>query len=163
MSDDSASFLQHHNDSRDVRLLLDVTSALVAAIVLITFIQVTLRFGFNSPQAWAEEISRYLFVWISMLGAAVAFSRDTHIRLNSLVELLPRAAQKPLDILRRVIDAAVVVFLLYSGTLVTWNNRSSVFYTLQGVPQVLYYAAVPTGAALMLFYSLRGLARQLRD
>lgn len=163
MSDDSTSFLMEFEDSRDVRLLLNFASALVATIVLLTFMQVTLRFGFNSPQSWAEEVSRYLFVWITMLGSAVAFSRDTHIRLNSLVQMLPKAFHRPLDIFRRAVDAAVVAFLCYAGMLVTWNNRNSVFYTLQGVPQWIFYAAVPVGAGLMLLYSLRGLVRTLRS
>jgi TRAP-type C4-dicarboxylate transport system permease small subunit len=152
-----------YEDSRPVRLLLALTAGLVATIVTLTFTQVVLRFGFNSPQTWAEEVARYLFVWVTMLGAAIAFSRDSHIRLDAIVKLLPAAAEKPLDLLRRVLEAVAVGFLLYSGAIVAWQNRSSVFYTLPAVPQLIFYAAVPVGAALMLIYILRGILRRVRS
>jgi len=147
-------------DSRDVRLLLLVGSLFVAAIVLITFCQVVLRFGFNNPQTWAEEVARYLFVWIVFLGSAIAFSRDSHIRLDAIVNLMPNGPRRVVDLLRRLVEAGAVGVLLYTGIVVAYQNRNSVFYTMPHVPQVLFYLAVPVGSALMLFYIVRNLVKR---
>lgn len=148
-------------DSRPVRLILLITAILVAAIVLITFGQVVLRYVFNSPQTWAEEVGRYLFVWITLLGASVAVARDSHIRLDAIVNLLPKVTKHPLDIFRRLVDILAAGLLLWAGILVTGRNLHSVFYTLPDVPRWLFYVAIPVGAGLMLIFATVGLARLL--
>ena len=55
--------------------------------------QVILRFGFSAPQAWAEEVDRYLFVWSAYLGTVVAWLKGTHIRVTFVVELLGDRAE----------------------------------------------------------------------
>jgi len=147
----------HNQDSRFVRLLLVVGAILVAAIVVLTFIQVVLRFFFGNPQAWAEEVSRYLFVWITFLGVAVAFAKDAHIKLDALVGLLPDKQWLVADTFRRLVELAAVAIMLWSGALAAWQYRATTFYTVQGVPRVIFYLAVPVGAGLALIYVVRGL------
>ncbi len=140
-----------------MRLLLIVASILLAVTVALSFGQVILRYIFNNPQSWAEEVGRYLFVWITFLGAAVAFSRDTHIKVDAVVTLCGRAALRVANVVRRIVEFVAIFALLYSGVNVAWRNRFSSFYTIPDVPQVLFYLAVPVGSAFMLFYILRGL------
>lgn len=144
------------------RLLMLIASLLIAATVSLTFGQVVLRYVFNQPQTWAEEVGRYLFIWITFLGAAVAFSRDIHIRVDAVMELLGPAVARAGDLIRRLIEAAAVGALLYSGILVAWKQRDARFYTMPDVPQVIFYLAVPVGSAFALFYVLRGIARWKR-
>jgi len=144
-------------DSRPVRLILAVASILVAATVALSFAQVILRYVFNNPQSWAEEVGRYLFVWITFLGSAVAFSRDTHIKVDAVAALFGPTGLRISDVLRRLVELVAVCVLLYSGIIVAWRNRSSSFYTLPDAPQLLFYLAVPVGSAFMLCYILRGL------
>lgn len=150
-------------DSRLVRLILALTAFLVAAIVIVTFGQVILRYFFNAPQTWAEEVGRYLFVWITLVGASVAVARDNHIRLDSLVNMLPEKARPPLDVFRRLVELASFGFLFYSGIIVTMRNMTGSFYTLPGVPRWLFYVSVPIGAGLMLLFGLWNLLRLVRQ
>lgn len=143
----------------DLRLLTLIASLLLAATVSLTFAQVVLRYVFNSPQTWVEEVGRYLFIWITFLGAAVAFARDTHIRVDAIMELFSRQTARVGDLIRRLIELACVASLLYSGILVAWKHRNAKFYTMPDVPQVIFYLAVPVGSAFALFYVLRGIVR----
>ena len=145
-----------------LRLLVLIASLLIAATVSLTFGQVVLRYVFNQPQTWAEEVGRYLFIWITFLGAAVAFARDTHIRVDAVMELFGPAVARAGDVIRRLIEAAAVGALLYSGILVAWKQRDARFYTMPDVPQVIFYLAVPIGSAFGLFYVLRGIIRRKR-
>lgn len=146
-------------DSRLVRLILIFTAIMVAAIVIVTFGQVILRYFFNAPQTWAEEVGRYLFVWITLIGASVAVARDNHIRLDAIVNMLPKPTQRPLDIFRRLVELASFGLLLYSGIIVTMRNLTGSFYTLPGVPRWIFYVSAPLGAGLMLMFGLWNLWR----
>nr|WP_295467076.1 TRAP transporter small permease [Mesorhizobium sp.] len=146
-------------ESVDLRILTLIASLLLAATVSLTFGQVVLRYFFNNPQTWAEEVGRYLFIWITFLGAAVAFARDTHIRVDAVIALLGSKVARGGDLFRRLVEAAAVAMLLYSGILVAWKHRNASFYTMPDMPQVIFYLAVPVGSALALFYVMRGIMR----
>jgi TRAP-type C4-dicarboxylate transport system permease small subunit len=144
------------------KAIVVVAAAMVGLTVALTFAQVVLRYGFNNPQTWAEEAGRYLFVWITFLGAAVAFGRDSHIKVDAVVLLMSRRTVAVADIARRLVELAAVGMLLYTGVLVAWKYRKASFYTVPDMPQVVFYLAVPVGAALMLYFILRGFLAKLR-
>ncbi len=145
--------------SRAVRVLIAIASVFLAATVALTFAQVVLRFVFSDPRAWVEEVGRYLFVWVTFIGAAVALAHDAHIRVDVFVQRLGPRDIRATDILRRVVDLVCLCFIIYSGVIVVWRNRYSEFYTIDGAPQVVFYLAVPVGAVLMVLFLLRGLRR----
>jgi tripartite ATP-independent transporter DctM subunit len=65
-----------------------IGSALVLAEVVILFAGVVSRYVFDSPLMWTDELANFLFLWLAMLGAVVAFRRDGHMRLTTLVNSL---------------------------------------------------------------------------
>jgi len=139
--------------------LVAVASLFLAATVIVTTMQVVLRYGFNNPQTWAEEVSRYLLAWIILLGAAIAVARKSHIRVDIVETLLPDSVRQPLSYVQRAIEFFAYAALFYSGCIVAWEHRASRFYTITDAPQVLFYLAAPVGAALMIVYLLLGLRR----
>lgn len=145
--------------SLDLRLVTSLGAILMGATVTLTFAQVILRTFFNEPQAWAEEVSRYIFVWVVFLGAAIAIYRDTHIRLDVLDHLVGKCALGWLKTARTLIEIFAASLLLYSGVLVAWRNRGSSFYTVPELPQVVFYLAVPVCALLAIWFLIRRLAR----
>ncbi|MBV9826541.1 MAG: TRAP transporter large permease subunit [Alphaproteobacteria bacterium] len=62
-----------------------IGAVLVAAEVCILFAGVISRYVFNSPLMWTDELATFLFLWLAMLGAVVAFRRDGHMRLTTFV------------------------------------------------------------------------------
>jgi tripartite ATP-independent transporter DctM subunit len=65
-----------------------VGAALVLAETCILFAGVVSRYVFNSPLMWTDELANFLFLWLAMLGAVVAFRRDGHMRLTTFVNSL---------------------------------------------------------------------------
>lgn len=126
-----------------------LTAAFMLAILALTFFQVLLRYFFNSPVAWIEEISRYFFVWIVFLGSALAFRSGGHIKVDILEDSQERL-RSALLILRVTITSAALLLLLWSGSLVAWRNRATPSYTIPDFPAVLFYGAVPLACVLML-------------
>src|SRR5208282_4319640 len=65
-----------------------VGAGLVLAETCILFAGVVSRYVFNSPLMWTDELANFLFLWLAMLGAVVAFRRDGHMRLTTFVNSL---------------------------------------------------------------------------
>lgn len=68
--------------------------ALLALMVVLVFGNVVLRYGFNSGIVYAEELSRFSFMWLTLLGAMVAMRDGGHLGMTSLVDHLPAAGQR---------------------------------------------------------------------
>ena len=66
----------------------------LALMVVMVFGNVVLRYGFNSGITMSEELSRWLFVWMTFLGAIVAMRNHGHLGTDTLVARLPAAGRK---------------------------------------------------------------------
>jgi TRAP-type transport system small permease protein len=75
--------------------LLKVLIALFLAImVVLVFGNVVLRYAFNSGITVSEEISRWLFVWLTFIGAVIAMREHGHLGVDTLVKRLPPMGKK---------------------------------------------------------------------
>jgi TRAP-type transport system small permease protein len=74
-----------------IKLLM---AGLLAAMVVLVFGNVVLRYIFNSGIAVSEELSRWLFVWMVFLGAIVGLREHAHLGVDSLVKMLPPLGRK---------------------------------------------------------------------
>jgi TRAP-type transport system small permease protein len=71
-----------------VRVIEIVLVLLLAGMVVMVFANVVLRYGFNSGLNISEEMSRYFFVWLTFLGAILAFRDHAHVGVETFVRLL---------------------------------------------------------------------------
>ena len=80
-----------------------VIGGLMAAITVLTLVQVIWRYGLNQPITWSEEVARYCFVWVTLLGAAALLRLDDgHPELNSLRDRLGPALRMTVDVFSRL-------------------------------------------------------------
>ena len=79
---------------RYCRLLGFAMVACLAVMVVLVFGNVVMRYGFNSGFTLSEELSRWLFVWMTFLGAVVAVHERAHLGTDTLVSRLPVAGKK---------------------------------------------------------------------
>jgi TRAP-type C4-dicarboxylate transport system permease small subunit len=137
-----------------VKLITWLASLTLGAAVALVSMQVILRFGFNMPQAWAEEVGRYLFVWAVYLGAIIALANNTHIRVTILTELLGPRMEAFSQRLNWIVSVLAFAFITYFGFQLAYTNRATRFYTLPDMPRVLFFLAVPVCFAIMTIYLL---------
>src|SRR5215510_12619818 len=91
-------------------LAVEIPAALlVTAEIVILFAGVVARYGFHRPLIWSDELASILFLWLAMLGAAVAFRRGEHMRMTAVVSGAAAATRAYLDL---VATAAALAFLL---------------------------------------------------
>ncbi|MFI5339100.1 MAG: TRAP transporter small permease [Candidatus Methylomirabilales bacterium] len=126
-----------------------------------TFGNVILRYVFNNPIQWAEEFSRYAYIWVVFLGAAACSKRKMHIVIDAVTSHLPGRAQALCALLVEAIVLVLMGAITYYGyVLCTMATQAT--STLK-IPQYTVYLVVPISAALIFLHSLRGFWNGLRD
>src|SRR5712664_207811 len=140
-------------------MLVEIPAALlVVAEIAILFAGVVARYGLHRPLIWSDELASILFLWLAMLGAAVAFRRAEHMRMTAIVANAKPAMRAYLDL---VATCAALAFLL----LVAWPayeyayEESFITTPALQIPNIWRAAALPVGIGLMALFALLRLAR----
>lgn len=147
--------------------LLDLACALALALMaLMVFGNVVLRYAFNSGITVSEELSRWLFVWLTFLGAVVALKEHGHLGTDMLVSRLGRTGKRLCMAVSQLLMLGCCV-LLFQGSLAQVKINLDVEAPVTGWSMAIVYAAgiafaVP--AALLLLLQLwRTLRNRLSD
>lgn len=148
------------------RLLEMLMVIALAAMVVMVFGNVILRYAFNSGITVSEELSRWLFVWMTFLGAIVGLKEHGHLGTDFLVGRLGAAGKKACLVIGQVLMFAVtLVFLKGSWEQSRINLETEAPVT--GAPMALVYAAgvvfALSAAALLLRELWRTLSGQLSE
>jgi len=131
-------------------------AAFLAAMLVMVFGNVVLRYGFNSGVTMSEEVSRMLFVWLTFLGAVVAMKDHAHLGMDSLVRKLPLAGKK----LCAVISVALMLWanwLLFDGSLAQIEINRQTQAPVTGIPMSILYWPGVIASVLMTLLLLQGL------
>ena len=142
-------------------VILDgVVALLLTATLLLSFLQVIARYLLHLSTPWSEELARLLFVWGVFLGAAIGVKRNLHTRVDFILVRLPRRAGRLVPAVMDLLLAGMaLVMVIYGGQLV-FSTRAD-FSTSLGYPRNWFYAPVPLGGLLMLWYLVPGVIRTL--
>lgn len=134
---------------------------ILAIFVALTSVQVVLRYAFNAPLTWPEELNAILLVWLTFIGATGLARRNGHIRVELVEEWCGKKVSLALDLIFHVITIAFLVYLVIGG----WYMLQELEY--ERTPALRWklsyvYAIVPVTAAAMIVIYLRLLARTAR-
>jgi TRAP-type C4-dicarboxylate transport system permease small subunit len=136
---------------------------LLAAVCITLMIQIVMRYVFNASLSWSEEFARYCFVWSTFLSVSYSIKKASMLRVDILVQYLPKAARKIIDILMELIVLAFFAFLLYhSFAVVRRIAASGQTSPALGLPMVTVYAALIVGFALACIRGIQKLVSLLR-
>lgn len=109
------------------RLLHGMIGVCLSFMAIFVFGNVILRYFFNSGLTWAEEASRYLFIWLIFLGAIVAFRDNAHLGVDTLVRRLSVKGRKVLFVINNLLILTTMLLVVHGTwqlTLVTMEQRS---------------------------------------
>ncbi len=123
--------------------------------------QVFSRYVLNHSIYWSEELSRYLLVWLTFLGASSAYRRGMHPGVDVLYARMPPRLRKA---------AAVIVHaasMLLFGVMIWYGCRFAYFVRLQispalSLPKWILFAVVPLSGAILMVHALVRLARDVK-
>ncbi len=148
---------------------------LMAGIVIIMGVQVFFRYVLNDSIIWAEEMSRYLLIWITFLFLGIAYQRGELISLNLFLQKVPRIVQLVLTILAFLAILGTLGVLTWYGfkfaevnSIQTLPAFDFIWSAITGTDEELnfssywLYASVPVGAILLAIHLFLGVIVRVR-
>jgi TRAP-type C4-dicarboxylate transport system permease small subunit len=139
-----------------------VAGLILAVMTGAVFLQVLLRYAFGIGVEGLDEVPRYLFVWMTMIGAAAAMERGEH---TTLTYFRDRVGPRGRAVVGLVVTAAAMLLFLsmIRTSLVLVPNANLQTSAGLGLPLGWVYAAVPVGAVLILLPMAREFGVLLRE
>lgn len=138
---------------------------IIAVIVLTVDVLwgVATRYILGSQAKWTEELARFLLVWVSLLGGAVAFGEKAHLGVDYFVNLMDPSGKRIMALLSCVAIAffVVTVFLVGGWQLVQDNLASGQKSPALQINMGLVYAAVPISGVFILFFTFEQMLEAL--
>ena len=127
---------------------------------IILFVQIIMRTVFSAPLKWAEELARYLQIWITFLGIGYGIRRGSHIGMTLLRDRLPRVLQALCGL---VVDmAGLLAFMVLFRTSLQVLAHQNVVSTAMELPMQLVYLVIPVGAVIYMAYDLGMIVGDIR-
>lgn len=132
---------------RSVEILMAV---FLAAMVLLVFTNVILRYFFATGLAWSEEVARLCFIYLVYLGTIGAFRDNRHLGMHTLVQRVPERAQRVLYTVGQIIILWVMCLLALGSWDLAVQNLDDRWVATQYPRSLIYGVGVVTGAAIAL-------------
>lgn len=125
-------------------------AAAMAVMTILVFVQVVMRYVFANSLSWSEELARYIFLWLSWVGASYAVRERAHFRVEMFAGLLKGKARIALEYFVLFAWFVASALLTYYGTqMVLFLIDTGQFSPAMDIPMEWPYACLPVGCAMM--------------
>ena len=141
--------------------LLPLLALLLGFITAGVFLQIVLRYGFDTSFLWAEELSLFAFTWCIYLGAAICVRRRTHFAFDFLAGLLSGRAAAIQRLLVDLITIGIAAALVVDG----WSYAQLSIQRLSpalGISLFVPTIIIPISGALMIMAVIPAAVRDCR-
>lgn len=125
----------------------------IGTMVPIVIIQIFRRYLFGSSFPWVEELARYLFIWATFIGSAIAIREKGHVAIEALINLLPESIRRKVKILVEISMAGLFLLFIVTGTkqvTLAWTQWASSIQISMG----WVYLSLPVSGAIMFYHTI---------
>lgn len=122
---------------------------ILAAMVLVTFVNVILRYSGTNSFLWGEEVGRHLMIWLTFVGGGLALRAGAHIGVDTLERWAPATGGRAVRALIALVMLILFVGLMVEGIDYSWRTRFQTSAALQ-ISMAWVYAGMPVGCLLMI-------------
>ncbi len=150
-------FEKLYNHIEEVLLVL-----MFFTMVVVIFIQVVMRYVFNSSLSWSDELGRFIFVWLSWMGVSIGQREGEHIKITMLTDKLPFKTAHFVNILADLIVIVICAVTAYY-TVVLVDTISGAKYVSLHISYVWGYAAIPVGCTLMGLRTCKSMYNSIKE
>jgi len=139
-----------------------VAAVMLAADLLVVCVSVLLRFLFNAPVEWADDVARGLMVGSSFFGAASALARSENLGVAFFIDMLPSGVRRVVDSMGALLVTIIAFYVAYNAMWMGWLTTGQT--SGSGLPLEWTFYPMGAGAAFMTVFALEiFLARPIRD
>ena len=133
-----------------------VGGVLFIVIALIVFYEIVARYVFNAPTTWSIDVSIYLVLWATFLGAAYTLKEGSHIMVDVVVVKFPLRNARLIRLATYTLVLAFCLVLLWRGTLACIDavRYNEVTLSTYRFPLWLPMSAIPAGSFILSLQSI---------
>jgi tripartite ATP-independent transporter DctM subunit len=152
-----------HRMTASLLVVSDVVAAvLLAADLLVVCASVLLRFLFNAPVEWADDVARGLMVGSSFFGAASALARAENLGVAFFIDMLPSGARRVVDSMGALLVTVIAFYVAFNAMKMGWLTTGQT--SGSGLPLEWTFYPMGAGALFMTVFALEVFcARPIRD
>lgn len=128
-----------------------IVAFFIITVTVLIFTNVVLRYVFKNSWTWAEELTRYIIIWMTFIGASLCVRDNVHVTMDILINRISKRFKKPLLYVIYIGSAFISLYLTYIGWALTMKIKSTgqVSSAMDFLPMWLVYLCVPVGGILM--------------
>ena len=147
--------------SRFTAKIIDLIVVLMFSVLIVSCVtQVFMRSVLNASPPWTEELARYAFMYVNIIGAAICVRKNSSARVTALVDALPQKAAHILDIF------AYLVIIFVSYIMIRYGMQCVLQVSSQHSPAMrlcmsFVYACIPLSGVFIAFEGVANLLRAL--
>lgn len=137
-----------------IKFLNFIIVAMFSCMSIAVFIQIIFRYLLHQPIYWSEEFPRFILIWLTFLGSAIAMKNRSHLSISLLTNRLAVQKRIWVQFFANLLSLLFISILVWGGIIIailTMPNRTA---ALQ-MPTGLVYLAVPVGGIIMIIYLLK--------
>lgn len=138
---------------------VEIAAAGLLLVMIVTVLaNVFFRYVLAKPLIWGDEVASLSFIWMAMLGSALAVDRHEHMKLTVFLPLLPPGLARVLEVAGQVLVCVLLLRLLPVAVEYAYEE-SYVTSPALGLPMSWRASALPTGIALMSLLTVLSVIR----
>lgn len=135
------------------RICLYLSYFLLVAVTIIAVLGVYYRYVLIDPLQWAEEIARYILIWMTLIGASVAVKERKHVMLTSVVVRIPERMALIIEIVFFLIIIFIIGLIANESIIMVYTRSAKTISASLQISMLWAHTALPVGFALILIQS----------
>lgn len=139
-----------------------ISGVALSIVIAVVVLNVIMRYIFNMPLNWAEEIATIGFVWCVFLGSSACYKRHMHIGIDVVVQLFPESAKRIVLICTDALLIITNIYLTYLSltlSISAWMKPTAVLL----IPYTFVDISAALGFILMIIHSVRFFLQDLKS
>ncbi len=135
------------------KVIISFLGALIVFLVVLTSVQVVMRYVFDSPLTWAGEFIGIVMIYFGLIGGSWGMKHGIHIALEVFVQKYLKSLKTAADILEVASYIAVGIFEIIYGINIVVLSKYEIL-PATGIRASYVYMAIPIAGAVMIFFSI---------
>ena len=131
------------------------------AMSVVVAVQVFFRYALNHSLFWSEELARYLLVWLTFLGASVAYRRNIHPGIDIVYARMPASIQRTISIFIHFISAVLFGVMIFYGIQFSYFVRLQISPALY-LPKWIVFSIIPLSGIIFMIHGVTFLIDEIK-
>ena len=133
-------------------LCIAICAVSVVSMTVLIFTGVVMRYVFLVGARFAEPMSIFFAVQLTMYGAAACYRANAHLRLELFVKMLPKRLQRVPEFVVHGLMAAVAAFMVFYGYSLAYTTWFQYYPEFDAIKVGVVYSAIPGGGLVLLLF-----------